>query len=164
MIFYEVNMKAFVPELVNLPDSKVFTITTKGDPNKIGEATFSALYGTAYSTKFKTFKPKGVKMPLGKLCALWPDAHTKPKNEWMGVWAIPVPDFVTEGDVIQKDPENKVALKKWDGGKYAQILHKGSYDEEGPTVEKLRAFIEGQGIKFTEVLGTHEEEYCKIFY
>jgi len=152
-------MKAFVPELVTLPDRKVLTITSVSDPNHVPEEIFKALFGTAYGTKFKTFKPKGVQMPLGKLCALWPDAHLKPKNEWTGIWAIPVPNFVTDKDIIQKDAAHPVAFTIWKGGQHAQILHKGPYAEEGPTIAKLHAFIEEHGISMKDVPGTHEEEY-----
>lgn len=152
-------MKAFVPELVTMSDRKMLTITSVGDPNVVGERVFGALYGTAYGTKFKTFKPKGIKMDLGKLCAMWPDAHLKPKNQWTGIWAIPVPDFVEEKDLMQKDPKNPVKLETWPGGKYAQILHLGTYAEEGPTIQTLHKFIESQGIEMKDVIGMHEEEY-----
>jgi hypothetical protein len=152
-------MKAFIPELVNLDDRKMLTITSVGDPNIVGKDIFPILYGTAYGTKFKTFKPKGIKMELGKLCALWPDAHTKPKNQWTGIWAVPVPDFVTESDIIQKDHNQPVKLVVWPGGTYAQILHKGKYTDEAPTIKKLHEFIESNGIKIAKVIGAHEEEY-----
>lgn len=153
-------MKAFVPETIKLPERKVLAITSVGDPNKVGKEVFGALYGTAYTTKFKTFKPKGVKMELGKLCALWPDAHLKPKGEWTGIWAIPVPDYVTDADIIQKDLKMLVKLEIWPGGTYAQILHKGTYAEEGPTIVKLHEYIESEmGVPMKDVPGTHEEEY-----
>lgn len=152
-------MKSFIPELIDLPDRKVLTITSIGDPNNVGEKVFKALYGTAYTTKFKTFKPKGIKMELGKLVALWPDAHLMPKDKWTGIWAIPVPDYVKETDIIQKDTNMPVKLETWKGGKYAQILHIGSYSEEEPTIIKLHEFIESNGIKMSDVPGTHEEEY-----
>lgn len=153
-------MKAFVPETAILPDRKVLTITSIGDPNVAGEEVFSALYGTAYGTKFKTFKPKGIKMELGKLTALWPDAHLKPKNQWTGIWAVPVPDYVQESDLIQKDPARPVSLEIWKGGKYAQILHLGKYTEEEPTIKQLHEYIENvEGIPMASVPGIHEEEY-----
>ena len=153
-------MKAFVPETVTLPDRKILTITSIGDPNVVGESVLSALYGTVYGTKFKTFKPKGVKMELGKLVAMWPDAHLKPKNEWTGIWAVPIPDYVTEKDVIQKDPNNPVKLEVWPGGKYSQILHLGTYAEEGPTIKILHEYIENiEGIPMAKVIGKHEENY-----
>lgn len=153
-------MKAFVPQKNKLPDRKVLTITSVGDPNIVGEGIFGPLYGTAYTTKFKTFKPKGVKMELGKLCALWPDAHFKPKDKWTGIWAIPVPDYVTGADIIQKDPQKPVTLDVWKGGTYAEILHLGSYAEEGPTIIKLHKYIEDEfKVKMKDVKGIHEEEY-----
>lgn len=152
-------MKALVPEIIEIPDRKVLTITSIGDPNTVNEKVFGALFGTAYSTKFKTFKPRGIKMELGKLSAMWPDAHSKPKNEWTGIWAVPVPDYVTESDIIQKDPELKIELGVWKGGTYAQILHIGKYTEETPTIAKLHEFIEANGVKMADVPGIHEEEY-----
>jgi hypothetical protein len=152
-------MKAFIPEITQLPDRKMLVVRSFGDPNEIGPSVFGTLYGTAYGTKFKTFKPKGVKMELGKLCAMWPDAHLKPKSEWTGIWAVPVPDYVLEKDLVQKEPQNPVKLEIWPGGTYAQILHLGTYAEEGPTIKVLHEFIEAQGIEMKEVIGMHEEEY-----
>lgn len=152
-------MKAFVPELVSLPDRKVLTITSIGDPNSVGVGVFTNLYGTAYATKFKTFKPRGIKMAIGKLTARWPDAHIKPKDSWTGIWSVALPDYVTESDIIQKDPANPVKFTVWAGGTYAQILHKGPYSAEGPTVAKLHEFIEAHGVKMADIIGIHEEEY-----
>jgi len=152
-------MKAFIPEVIDLPDRKVLTIKSVGDPNIVGASIFGPLYGTAYSTKFKTFKPRGIKMELGKLTALWPDAHSKPKDKWTGIWAIPVPGYVSESDIVQKDAKTPIKLEVWQGGTYAQILHKGTYAEEGPTIVKLHEFIESKGFKMTNIPGTHEEEY-----
>jgi hypothetical protein len=152
-------MKALVPETIILPDRKMLVVTSYGDPNKIGDEVFPRLYGTAYGTKFKTFKPKGVKMELGKLCAMWPDAHLKPKDEWTGIWGVPIPDYVTEQDLVQKDETSPVKLEIWPGGTYAQILHLGGYAEEGPTIKILHAYIGAQGIPMKDVIGLHEEEY-----
>ena len=152
-------MKAFVPEFVELPDRRMLTIETFGDPNKVGDEAFAALYGTAYQTRFKVYKPKGLKVVFGKLTALWPDAHLKPKDQWRGVWAIPVPDFYKNEDLVQKDTEKPAKVETWLGGTYAQILHLGSYAEEEPTIKTLHKFIEEQGIEMKDVPGTHEEDY-----
>jgi len=152
-------MKAFEPRLTALPDRKVITVTTIGDPNSLGDAPFKALYGAAYHAKMKVYKPQGVKMELGKLSALWPDAHLKPKAEWTGIWGVPVPDYVVLSDLGEINPEMPVKLETWPGGEYAEILHVGKYSEEGPTVKKLHDFIEEQGIAIKDIPGTHEEEY-----
>ena len=149
-------MKAFVPVITKIADRKVVTVTSHGDPNTVMEPFMKALYGAVYWAKMKVYKPKGVKMELGKLSAFWPDAHLKQKDEWSGIWGVPVPDYVTEKDIIQKDPNIKASVDVWKGGKCAEILHLGTYAEEGPTIEKLHKFIEESGYKLA---GPHEEEY-----
>lgn len=115
-----------------------------------------ALYGAAYWAKMKIYKPKGVKMELGKLSAFWPNAHLKPKSGWKGIWGVPVPDYVTEKDIIQKDPKIKVSVETWKGGECAEILHIGAYTEEAPTIKKLHDFVKTSGY---ELAGPHEEQY-----
>ncbi len=152
-------MKAFVPELVELPDRKMVTVTSHGNPNKVMEPYMKALYGGVYSAKMGVYKPQGIKMELGKLTAKWPDAHLKPKEEWTGIWAVPVPEYVTLGDITQKDASIPVNVEVWPGGTYAQILHIGTYAEEAPTIATLHKFIEEQGIEMKDVIGLHEEDY-----
>ena len=149
-------MKALTPQITKLPDRKIVTVSSVGDPNKVMEPYMKALYGAVYSAKMKVYKPKGIKMELGKLTALWPDAHLKPKDQWKGIWGVPVPDYVSDKDLTQKDPDIAVKIDVWKGGEYAEILHLGPYTEEGPTVKKLHDFIEESGYK---IIGTHEEEY-----
>ncbi len=149
-------MKPFTPQITNLPDRKVVSVTSVGDPNDVMEPYMKALYGAVYHAKMKVYKPKGIKMELGKLAARWPDAHIKPKNEWTGVWGVAVPDYVTEADIVQKDPKIKASVGVWQGGEYAEILHLGPYSEEGPTVAKLHDFIKESGY---QIAGDHEEEY-----
>lgn len=148
-------MKAFTPEISNIKDRKVLAVTVIGDPNE-AQPYIEALYGTAYGTKFKIFKPKGVKMEIGELSAFWPDAHLKPRKEWTGIWGVEIPDYVTEDDLIQKNPDILVKIEKWKGGTVAQVLYEGIYSEEGPTVESLHKFIAEKGY---EIAGNHEEIY-----
>lgn len=148
-------MRAFVPEFTKVEPVRVLTITNVGNPNN-SEAVFAALYGTAYGTKFKVYKPQGKEMKLGKLMARWPDAHLKPKDQWTGIWALPVPPFVEQDDLIQKVPDMPVKVETWEYGEVAHILHKGPYSEEGPTVQKLHEFIKENGYKID---GDHEEVY-----
>ena len=149
-------MKAFVPQISKIADRKVVTVTSTGDPNVVMEPYMKALYGGVYHAKMKVYKPKGVKMELGKLSAFWPDAHLKPKAEWTGIWGVQVPEYVTEQDIVQKDPKIKVSVETWKGGDCAEILHLGAYTEEAPTIKMLHDFIEKEGYKLA---GPHEEEY-----
>lgn len=148
-------MRANKPEITTVEPVTVLTITSIGDPNA-SERVFEALYGTAYTTKFKVYKPLGKQMTFGKLMARWPDAHLKPKDQWTGIWGLPVPDFVTQEDLIQKNPDMPIAVEVWKYGEMAQILHKGSYSEEGPRVTALHDFITESGY---EIAGDHEEVY-----
>lgn len=148
-------MKPFTPELAKLSKRTVLTRTVVGNPNKAKEV-IPLLYGTAYGTKFKVFKPRGKKMEITWLSAFWPDAHTKPKSKWTGVWNLEVSPFVKAKDVLQKDTKRPVKLATLPAGTYAQILHVGPYSNEGPTVKKLHAFIKEQKLKIT---GPHEELY-----
>jgi hypothetical protein len=149
-------MRALKPEFTTVDPITVLTITSVGDPNKT-EKYFAALYGTAYTTKFKVYKPQGKQMAFGKLIGRWPDAHLKPKDQWTGIWGLPVPDFVKESDLIQKDPDLPIKVETWTYGEVAHILHKGPYTEEGPTVIMLHEFIKDNGY---EIEGSsHEEVY-----
>jgi hypothetical protein len=149
-------MRAFKPEFSKVEPLTVLTLTSIGDPNK-SEKYFDALYGTAYTTKFKVYKPQGKEMKLGKLIGRWPDAHLKPKDQWTGIWGLPVPSFVKNEDLIQKNPELPVKVETWEYAEVAQTLHKGPYSEEGPTVQLLHDFIKDNG--YTIDGSSHEEVY-----
>jgi len=148
-------MKLFQPEIVKLPRRKVLTITSVGNPNA-AQPYLQALYGTAYGTKFKVFKPKKKDMKIGLFSAFWIDAHLKPKSKWTGVWNLEVPDFVTAKDLIQKNPALPVKLTTLPAGNHAQVLYIGPYDKETTTIRQLHAFIANQ--KMT-LVGPHEEVY-----
>jgi hypothetical protein len=149
-------MRAFTPEFTTVEPITVLTLTSIGDPNH-SEKYFKALYGTAYTTKFKVYKPQGKEMKFGKLIGRWPDAHLKPKDQWTGIWGLPVPDFVAQADLIQKDPSLPVSVEVWKYDTVAQILHKGPYAEEGPTITTLHKFIADNGYVFDG--SPHEEVY-----
>jgi hypothetical protein len=141
------------PQILEMPSQKMAVIYTKGDPNKVAAEFLSALYGSVYKLKFD-LKKKGVEFKVSGLRARWPNAHLVPKNEWLGIWGLPIPENITA--VPQKTPGTEVKIEQWDYGTVAQILHIGPYSEEQPTVEQLHKFIEENGY---EIAGVHEEEY-----
>lgn len=146
--------RAGVPEIVEMPDRKMAVVRSKGDPNEVGEYVFPALYGAVYQLKFARKKAGEDVFKISPLVAHWPDAHLVPKDEWTAIWGLPIPDDVTV--VPAKVPEPPVSVETWPGGPAAQVLHIGPYDQEGPNVGKLHAFIAEQGY---EIAGDHEEEY-----
>ena len=141
------------PEILVMKPHKIAVVYTKGDPNKVSGKAVSALYGSVYKLKFE-LKRKGVTFKVGGLRARWPDAHLLSKDQWTGIWGLPIPENTTV--IPQKTPEVEVKLETWDYGTVAQILHIGPYSEEGPTVKKLHEFISKSGY---EIAGVHEEEY-----
>lgn len=149
-------MRAFIPELVKFPKRAVLTITLVGTPKKTAESAMPALYGTAYGTKFKVFKPKGKEMRIGLPSAFWPDAHLNPKSKWTAIWNLEIPAFVKQKDLLQKNPKLPAKVSSLKAGLYAQVLYIGPYDTEASTIKKLHAYIKEQ--KLT-VAGPHEEVY-----
>ena len=51
---------------------------------------------------------------------------------------------------------SKVRFEAYDEGKAAQIMYIGPYSEEGPTIERIHAFIKESGY---ELSGKHHEVY-----
>jgi len=140
-------------EILEMKPQKMAVVYTKGDPSKVAEKALPALYGSVYKLKFE-LKKKGVMFKVGKLRARWPDAHLLPKDQWTGIWGLPVPE--NTASLPQKVPAMDVKLETWNYGTIAQILHVGPYDEEEPTVKRLHEFIFKNGY---EIAGVHEEEY-----
>jgi hypothetical protein len=149
-------MRPLTPEISKLLPATVLTVTTIGDPNHDAADGVGALYGTAYGTKFKVYKPKKLAMVIGQLSAFWPDAHLQPKSKWTGIWNLEVPAFVKQSDLIQKNPKIKIKLAKRQSATIAQILHIGPYTTEAPTIKKLHDFVKDRGYVLT---GPHEEVY-----
>lgn len=141
-----------VPEIGDLPGQLMAVVTTRGDPDQQSE-TLSALYGAVYTLKLAR-KKEGRDFKVAPLRARWPDLLSTAREEWTGIWALPVPDDTAE--LPQKVPGIDVKLERWTYGPVAQVLYTGSYADEGPTVGALHAFIAEQGY---EIAGPHEEVY-----
>lgn len=132
---------------------KMAVMYTKGDPSKVAEKTLPALFGSVSKLKFE-LKRKGVMFKVGKLRARWPDAHLLPKDQWTGIWGLPVPE-----DTISLPQKIEVKLETWNYGTVSPILHVGPYSEEEPTVKKLNELISKNNY---EIAGAHEDEYITI--
>jgi len=159
---------------VEVPPMNYLMFDGKGDPNTSQEyvEAMGVLYGIAYTLKFM-IKGKGP----------WPDFVVPPleglwwadnmddfllgnKDNWLWTSLIMQPDFVTADHVSEaaaelkrkKDPPglNKLRYEVYEEGLCAQIMHTGSYSEEGPTIEKLHDYIESKGFQRR---GKHHEIY-----
>lgn len=162
------------PVILNVPALAYLMIDGHGDPNTAPEYTeaVEALYTVAYAAKFAVKRaPDGIDYGVMPLEGLWwtPDMSkftTQDKSAWDWTMMIMQPDQVTT--VVFEDARTKatkkksldaisrVRLERFTEGLAAQIRHVGPYDAEGPTIERLHAFIAEQGY---ERAGKHHEIY-----
>ena len=133
------------PRIRTMPAQKMLVVELKGDPNTAGQGGFSLLFKTFFSLP-------GVMMTAPR--ARWLSPLDSPKETWVGLYALPLPDSVAglpAGTTGAK-------IEVWQYGEVAEILHLGGYDKEPPTVEKLLKYIADKGYT---IAGPHEEEYLK---
>lgn len=139
------------PRITALPDLKMLEATVTGDPGVAGKRAFSNLFSVYYKV-IKASKNPGAAVPRAR----WPKPFTIPKNEWVGVYGIPIPEDVTR--LPEKKGSVEVKFGTWEYGEVAEILHVGPYGAEQPAVEKLQSFVARRGYK---IVGPHEEEYLR---
>lgn len=139
------------PKISNKSSLKVLTITLTGDPNQTAGEAFGRLFKIKYKLKNDSLKEA---LPRAR----WPKPFETPRNEYVGIFALPVSNEIDSVADNIENPESKVLLETWNYGEVAEILHVGSYKNENPTVEKLKKFISDNGY---EIIGFHEEEYLK---
>ncbi len=141
------------PIIVQIPSQNMLVVVTKGDPNEIAGKAFKLLYREYYSLVgfSKNMKPV---VPRAR----WMTDFDSPKDQWMGQFALQIPDSVTTLRSVPNDENLKLYITTWNYGTCAEILHQGSYDSERSTINKLEDYITSQGFRIT---GAHEEEYLK---
>lgn len=162
------------PGLVDVPEFSFLMVDGHGDPNETatyGQA-LEALYSVSYTLKFTL---KRASLPLDyrvmPLEGLWwvPDMRQfsiERKADWDWTMMIRQPDEVDERLFVEA--RQQAAAKKdlpaapllrlayFTEGLAAQALHLGPYSAEGPTIQRLHAFIAEQGLERT---GRHHEIY-----
>ncbi|OGS45305.1 MAG: hypothetical protein A2539_08720 [Elusimicrobia bacterium RIFOXYD2_FULL_34_15] len=139
--------------MVSMPSQKMLVVEIKGDPNNTGKLAISELYKTLFILK-KTYKEIKMAAPRSR----WPKSFNIPKEEWVGLYGIPVSDTVEKLPEQKGNQKSQVKIAVWEYGEVAEILHIGPYSEENSTVEILQKFIKDKGYK---IIGDHEEDYIK---
>ncbi len=171
------------PEIVNLPRAQYISIAGKGDPDgDTFKEHISLLYPVAYHIKFK-YKALDKDFVVPPLEGQWwfdenkyalvlmKDAPTEiPRSEWEYRLMIRMPVFVNKEafEIALKETANKKALKgleklKWfemEEGKSLQILHKGPFQTEPESLEKLTRYMLEHDLKRS---GLHHEIYLSDF-
>lgn len=141
------------PQILTMEPQKVLQVRAQGNPNAVGKRAFGLLMKTYFGLKGVPKGGPSFQPPRAR----WPVEEDIPMEEWVGLYAMPVPESVTE--VAGGDSEDlQVELVTWEYGEVAQILHVGRYDQEIADTETLKEFIRAQGY---EIMGLHEEEYLK---
>jgi hypothetical protein len=140
------------PRITKLADQKMIEVRATGDPTTVGKDAFGLLFKTFYQLK------RSNTMENAAPRTRWPKSFNTPRNEWVGLYALPIPASVLTLPEQNKKEGLTISLATWEYGDVAEILHVGSYATETPTIEKLYSFIKQQGY---EIAGAHEEEYLK---
>jgi len=160
-------------ELVRVPRFNYIMIDGSGDPTESQEFRegVQALYAGAYALKFMIKKEKKVDYPVMALEGLWwaDDMEvfmTGKRSDWKWTLMILQPKVVTKAlfkkavkAAIQKKglaALEKLRLESMDEGLSVQIMHIGTYAEEGPTIQRLHAFARE---RYFELKGKHHEIY-----
>lgn len=165
-------VQAKTPTIVKTTPGKYLTITGKGEPGgKVFTSKFQALYGVAYTIKMAK-KSEGQDYKVCGVEGLWWGSSgetgvlPKKKSEWNWKLIIRTPDFISKRDLARaiaaqlekaKDPAvGEVQLERIREGQCVQMLHVGPYSTEAETIEKMREFVEEQGLT---IHGLHHEIY-----
>lgn len=159
---------------VAVPPIQYLAVDGHGDPNTSPPYTeaIEALYSVSYALKFGSKASLGRDFVVGPLEALWraddPTAFAaREKSAWKWTVLISQPDWITEEMVataVEKTRAKKLlpALDKLrvlrlEEGDSVQILHRGSYDDEAPTLARLHhEYLPAHGLTFN---GDHHEIY-----
>ncbi|HEY6890679.1 MAG TPA: GyrI-like domain-containing protein [Solirubrobacter sp.] len=161
------------PVIVDVPKLRYAMLDGHGDPaTEPGyRAAVEALYAVSYAAKFAVKRSGGPDCKVMPLEGLWwaldmAAFRTGDRAAWQWTLLIAQPDPVTAGvfeaardDAAARhgaDPIARVRLETLAEGQAAQVMHVGSYSAEGPTIERLHAFIAEQGL---DPVGRHHEIY-----
>lgn len=160
------------PSLVQIPQLRFLMIDGHGDPNEAPEfrESVSALYSVAYAAKFALKRAAVLDYTVMPLEGLWwvPDMErfaTAARSTWRWTVMIMQPNEVTDAvyaaavaKAATKAPAliNRVRIEDFAEGRCAQVLHRGPYSSEGPTIAALHEFIGAHGLS---PHGKHHEIY-----
>ncbi|MCX6133870.1 MAG: GyrI-like domain-containing protein [Ignavibacteriales bacterium] len=160
-------------EIVRVPKFRYLMIDGSGDPNvspAFAEAV-QAMYTAAYTLKFMMKKEKGIDYPVSSLEGLWwaDDMNsflTGRRDRWKWTLMILQPKVVTKSlffKGLKSAMEKKglaalgrIRLESMDEGLCVQIMHIGTYAQEGPTIQHLHSFAKERNLELT---GKHHEIY-----
>lgn len=161
-------------EVVDVPAMNFLMIDGHGDPNVAQEYkdAVETLFPVAYAIKFLSKSELERDYVVPPLEGLWwaedMDAFTtaRDKSQWDWTMMIMTPDWITPEiyrlgleRAGKKNPPalDRIRLESYHEGLSVQIMHIGSYEDEGPTLARLHhEFIPENGY---QMAGKHHEIY-----
>jgi hypothetical protein len=146
---------------VEVPELQFLMVDGAGDPNTLPEyaQAVEALFAVSYTVKFMVKKAEGIDYAVMPLEGLWwaDDLSAfvaNDRSQWQWTMMIMQPSFVARNvidaaiaDVAKKKAlpaVGKLRLETFTEGSCAQVLHVGPFTAEGPTIERLHAFIDSR--------------------
>lgn len=169
---YRPGTREFVE--VDVPPTAYLAVDGRGDPGTAAAypTALELLYTGAYAVRAALKGRTGDAFVVGPLEGLWtsadPGAFTqRRKDEWDWTMLLPLPELVSEPDVSQGLgaarlrkpglPWDRLEARTLHEGRCLQILHVGSFEDEGPTLARLHEEImPARGLTFA---GPHHEIY-----
>ena len=159
------------PVVIETTRAKYLAIDGQGDPNgEVFQKAIGALYSVAFTIKISKKFQEGVDYKVCSLEGVWDiikDGEVMAdRNLWRWKLLIRMPDFIRATDLRtavselfkkgKSEDVRAVRLETLKEGRCVQVLHKGPYSDEGPTVEPMREFAAANGLSFR---GLHHEIY-----
>lgn len=136
------------PHTFELADQRLATVMAQGDARREADRATAVLYASVNEAR------KATPFELEPLRARWAAEQGWGSRVQPAMWGLPVPAGVTE--LPQRDSDYPVRIEQWEYGMIAEILHEGSRAEEGKAVDRLKRFVESEGL---QIVGPYEEEY-----
>lgn len=161
------------PAVVELPSLPYLMVDGTGDPNtgRAYREAVQTLYPVAYAVRAAVIEATGDRYVVMPLEGLWwtpdmADFTEADKDAWHWTMMIRLPPPVVDLDVdalvastvdARRLPAgDRIRVDELDEATAAQVLHRGPYTEEGPTIAALHDWIARQGLMLT---GRHHEIY-----
>lgn len=165
--------------LVELPTLQYLMVDGQGDPNTSPayQQALQTLYPVAYKLKFASKRELGRDYVVPPFEGLWwaddmaAFTSRRNKHEWRWTMMLLVPEWLG-ADMVEaareqagaKNPPARlddVRLQELTESLCVQTLHVGSFDDEGPVLERMHSeFLPANGLQLT---GKHHEVYLSDF-
>ena len=167
------------PGLVTVPPMRFVAVRGQGDPNREDgpyKEAMGLLYGVVFTIKMSklgSHRIEGyfdyVAPPLEGLW--WQEGRAgidyARKEDFQWISMIRLPDFVTRAEFDWAVEEaqakkggdfSRAEIFAYDEGLCVQCMHLGPYDNEPATLEKMGAFVQGQGYALDQGGGRYHHE------